>query len=848
MLRPLLSCLLLLSCACQDQGDSASAAFLLEAPGSQLELREEGWFDLYDMDGAAILLGAHAALMLDAADDTGRQLSTLDEGQHIVVQASESDALGDAQRLSLTRLGAEGEPALIWTISAYQTGAYSFRLTASNPGEETLTLCKASALRVDGDEEGGLFLGDHPSTHRILENGQYAALDMTAEVLPGDVEASGFGSIAPGDYQGHSAASWNHAVADLDSDAAWVAGGLSFESSMPVINLSYDESDAQSAPDGRTGFSYFSAEAAWEPECKPLEPGASFSSELYYVHPTPVDALQGLEDYAQAVADWLDITPWHRRAEGRRVANGWNSWAGSGSTGGYGTDINQEMALENLDIMATELRDWGMDWFQLDDGYEPAYGDWTWNKERFPKGPAWLTEQIRAAGLRPGLWIAPFTAHDDSELYQDHPDWFADETMLGQVIGGEYEVLDLTHPEVLDWLAELTDTFRNDWGFEWLKLDFGYHALFGTGFYQADATREEAWRGAMKVIDEGLGEDAFFMLVGNLGTNYDIIDAGRLTLDSMPLWEWEPDQDSDDHLEQQGLKPIMRTSGRRWYLQDRVWINHPDLIFFRSNTHDKSWPRLTLDESQAFCTYVALSGGIVKLGDRLVDLDADAINTIRAILPIYGVAARPLDVFTTEYPEIWHMPVDAPLDGFDEPYHLLGLFNWGFNVDQTTNPYSELKDDGSDRQHSVDLAALGLDGQWLAYEFWTGSYLGTVSSQLDLDVPSHTGRVVALRQPTGAPQFLGWNRNITMGATVLGAVTWDEGSQTLSLDMTTAVPTEKAPFTYEMAFYVPSGQSVSDVQFSGAAVEDEAWESEGEVLRVSFIPQETGALEVELSF
>ena len=109
----------------------------------------------------------------------------------------------------------------------------------------------------------------------------------------------------------------------------------------------------------------------------------------------------------------LGLVPWNRR-EGERVPNGWNSWSGSGSTGGYGTGIDEEIILENLEVMATELRDWGMDWYQVDDGYEPMYGDWWFDPKKFPNGPAWLSQQIRDAGLRPGLWMAPFTPHPDS--------------------------------------------------------------------------------------------------------------------------------------------------------------------------------------------------------------------------------------------------------------------------------------------------------------------------------------------------------------------------------------------------------------------------------------------------
>jgi hypothetical protein len=300
-------------------------------------------------------------------------------------------------------------------------------------------------------------------------------------------------------------------------------------------------------------------------------------------------------------------------------------------------------------------------------------------------------------------------------------------------------------------------------------------------------------------------------------------------------------------MRQQGLKPTVRNAGRRWYLQDRIWVNHPDLIFFRSNTNDPSWPRLTFDEARAFCTFVGLSGGIVKLGDRLVDLDANAIAVIRSLLPIYGRAARPLDVFTREFPEQWLLPV-TPLDGADESYVLLGLFHWGRNVDLSTNPYTEIPDDAAPRHHVIDLDALGLDGEWLAYEFWSQRYLGLVRHSLTDDVAPHTGQVIALRRPTGEPQFLGWNRQITMGGVLLQEASWDEAARRLIVRFPTAAPTATAPFPYQLAFHVPAGHALSSVDSSGVTLRDLSTTVEGEVLRIRFVPDSTGDLVLTLQF
>lgn len=847
-------------CRPEDVGpDTGGGERALTAGETVLAYDERGWVDIHTSGGEPVLLRAMGVATLGATDATGVRVRTDAARAHEVEERWEQDALGVAHRLVVVVPGADGEPELRWTISAYDAGGfYTFALAVrddSGSGESpALAVAKLSPVLVDAVDGGALYLGADPARHRILENGSYAVLDFVAQVQPGDVPRDeGYASIAPGDFAGYSVSDWNHAVADLDGGPGWVAGALSTRASVPVTELSYEPQLAPTDAAGRRGFTFFAVESAYQPLPRPIPAGGTFTSELAYVHPLVDDVPRGLEAYAQTLADALGVVPWHRREEGRRVPNGWNSWSGSGGTGGYGTAIDEAIVLENLDVMATELRDWGIDWFQVDDGYEPHYGDWLeWNAERFPHGPAWLAQQIRDAGFVPGLWMAPFTASPDSQLVADHPDWFADKTPLGTIFVAETEILDLTHPEAQAWLQGLFHTFRREWGFDWLKLDFGYYALFGTGFDDPAATREEAWRAGMGAVRDGLGDDAFLLGIGAVGINYDLCEAFRTTLDNAPVWDGDPGVPLDDLLQQQGFKPTVRTAGRRWFLQDRVWINHPDLLFFRSNTVDASWPPLTFDESVAFASFVGLSGGIVKLGDRLVDLDGDAIDVIRRLLPIHGAAARPLDVFTREFPEVWQLDVVDPLDGYDEGYQVLGLFDWGSNRDLSVTPYADLADDGVGSVHHVCLDAVGIERDALAWEFWTGTFLGVVEDCLDVSVPSHAARVVALRERTGVPQFLGWNRQITMGGTLLEEAAWSEVSRTFTARFPVVPGTDAAPFTWRLAVYLPDAyvaalpDPAGALTVTGAAVRDVHGALEGNVYLVTFVAAERGEARVEL--
>lgn len=154
---------------------------------------------------------------------------------------------------------------------------------------------------------------------------------------------------------------------------------------------------------------------------KPLHPGGAIASESIYVDPLVADPLLGLERYADSVGAFNVIEVWTARDGGRPVPNGWNSWSGSGSTGGLGTNIDQTIMEENLAVMARELAPFGVDYFQIDDGYQDASGDWNSNLARFPAGIDGLSTEIQAAGLLPGIWIQAFLADETSQLAMDHP-------------------------------------------------------------------------------------------------------------------------------------------------------------------------------------------------------------------------------------------------------------------------------------------------------------------------------------------------------------------------------------------------------------------------------------------
>ena len=118
--------------------------------------------------------------------------------------------------------------------------------------------------------------------------------------------------------------------------------------------------------------------------------------------------------------------------------------------------------------LAKQGKELGAELFVLDDGWfgkrdsdTCSLGDWTTiHTKKLPRGLKGLADDIRALGMRFGLWVEPEMVSEDSDLFRAHPDW-----ILGrkeQAIGRNQFVLDLGREEVQDYLIDtLTKVFSS---------------------------------------------------------------------------------------------------------------------------------------------------------------------------------------------------------------------------------------------------------------------------------------------------------------------------------------------------------------------------------------------------
>lgn len=284
----------------------------------------------------------------------------------------------------------------------------------------------------------------------------------------------------------------------------------------------------------------------------------------------------------------------------RPAPTAWCSWYR------YFEEVRQEDILENLDAIGHH--DLPVDVVQVDDGWSAGVGDWTELSARFTSLST-LASHVRAAGRRPGIWLAPFIAGRDSELARRSP-----HVLMGDA-GYNWDQplhgLDLTHPTAREYLWNAFRGLR-DAGFDYFKLDFLYGgALPGVRYDDSGPVR--AYRSGLELIRDAVGPESYLLGCGApILPSVGLVDAMRVSPDT-----FHPEgQDGSS-----GLRGAMAATARSWQ-HGRFWVNDADCLVAR--------PSYALRADWA--AVVDRVGGLRSFSDRIAELDDWGIDTVRRLL------------------------------------------------------------------------------------------------------------------------------------------------------------------------------------------------------------------------
>lgn len=316
---------------------------------------------------------------------------------------------------------------------------------------------------------------------------------------------------------------------------------------------------------------------------------------------------------------------------------GWCSWYH------YFHDVTEADLRANLAMASGG--GWPFDVFQLDDGYQPAIGDWLTTNERFPSDLSTLAAAIAATGMRAGIWIAPFLAGPGSSVVRDHPEWLAQHkpgsplvASLNDAWSGPAWALDTSNPEVLDHLAGVAAALV-DAGFTYLKLDFTYAPAIGGGYADASMTPAQRVRAGYDAIRRGAGDGAFLLGCGApLGGTVGVVDGMRIGPDVAPSWEPRVPPLAGYVDTQPATANAWRNTLARGFMHRRLWLNDPDCVMLRTTSTAMS-PEMV----RSWALAVGGSGGMALVSDDLALLDTASRALLDEVLQI-GRAADTLPV------------------------------------------------------------------------------------------------------------------------------------------------------------------------------------------------------------
>ena len=583
---------------------------------------------------------------------------------HSVSESPFSDALGFGRQLTVTCSGLRDSPDLIYVLQLYTQNPYgTIQVRVRN---ETRKATSVQAIRsVEAMGDSIVNLGGRPSDARILS-------DSFSEDWP-NLVIYDLGDAPGGMHRGVG----SQLIHNRQTKQSLFLGALTSDRFLTLLRLKTEGKGVGAKIASYTVESTGTTEIqkdfnlANSPEgdqielSLPLNPGEELSSERLMFAAGP-DYLGQLLAYGSA------IRRLHRPRVSSEIPIGWWSWTA------YYAAIDEGETLANADWLSQHLKSLGYKYFQIDEGYQYARGEYvTANATQFPDGMQFVAHRILGDGLTVGLWTAPFEVSSRAWVYEHHKDWLVHNAKgqpipLGDVWGQHTDVLyalDTTHPGAQEYLRQTYKTLVREWGVRFIKLDFMDTTAIEGYYRRPSTTALEAQRIGLQVIRDTVGDDVILDKDGSPMLNpVGLVDTGRVSADT-----------GHSFLRSKTAAPGIAA---RFYMNGNFFINDPDAF---NVTDTYLVERLDERSSQSLATaqtsiaLSAVAGGMYEIGDDLPVLNSekdrlalvenrDLLNMAKA-----GRASTPVDLMTYD-------PEDGQPSLFllrqSPRQSILTVFNW----------------------------------------------------------------------------------------------------------------------------------------------------------------------------
>jgi alpha-galactosidase len=352
--------------------------------------------------------------------------------------------------------------------------------------------------------------------------------------------------------------------------------------------------------------------------------------DVSFYDPVPLEPLALLG--GGPVEDLLDLYGSLVKRENRVRINAWNP-VGWCSWYHYFGDLTWDDVVRNVETARKLGRSFPIEVFQVDDGYETDIGDWLRAKPGYP-GLDGLAGAITRHDFRAGIWTAPFSAAETSEVFAAHPDWMVAEDGRPKFAHRSWDraihALDLSRPEVQAHIYELFTALKKA-GFDYFKIDF----LFGSampGERRQKVTPIQAYREGLRVIRKAVGKSFVLGCGAPLLPSAGLVDGMRIGEDTAPYWRTRPSA-----FQGPNAYFALKNALLRQFMHRKLWLNDPDCLLVRDREIE-----LTRNERELYALACGALDNMVMDSDNLGLIGDEGKRLFRRALKLRGGRGRVL--------------------------------------------------------------------------------------------------------------------------------------------------------------------------------------------------------------
>jgi len=133
----------------------------------------------------------------------------------------------------------------------------------------------------------------------------------------------------------------------------------------------------------------------------------------------------------------------------------WNSWFT------FENGISESLLEKQADGAAQA----GIEYFCIDAGwfegeFPNGVGNWTVDKNKFPRGLGPIGDYVAKKGMKLGLWFEPERVGPNTQLVREHPEW----------VHGD--LVDLGNKDAREWIFAMMKSFIDEGHVRWIRFDF----------------------------------------------------------------------------------------------------------------------------------------------------------------------------------------------------------------------------------------------------------------------------------------------------------------------------------------------------------------------------------------